>query len=138
MTELLNIPQPKIRNGARYYDLLNTPTTSHLSSCVFNDTQKYTLQDATFSIQLVTHSWKYGEEVQFVAWSRNPPKLERRSKDDSNFYRFEAGYLKATHETAEQLRNAADQIDKIIGYENTIYIHNPGKRVIRNLEDALL
>jgi hypothetical protein len=118
------IPQPKIRNGAYYYDLLNSPTTSHLSSCIFNDTQKYTLSDATFSIQLVTNSWKYDSEVQFVAWSRQPPKLKGRAKDDSEYYRFEAGYLPASHETAEMLRDVADKIDIIMGYSN-YYVHTP-------------
>ena len=90
------LAQPKIRNGAFYYDLLNMPTTSHLSSCVFSDTEKYVLPNATFSIQLVTNSWKYDKEVQFVAWSREKPKISKRSKDDSGYYRFEAGYLVAS------------------------------------------
>ena len=88
---------------------------------MFNDTEKYTLKDATFSIQLVTNSWKYGREVQFVAWSRKPPRLEKRSKNDSEYYRFEAGYLPGTHETAEMLRDVADKIDAILGY--SYYVH---------------
>lgn len=134
--------EPKIRNGAAYYDLLNTPGTTHLSSCVFNETQKYVLPESTFSIQAVTHSWKYDKELQFVAWSRKPPRLERRAKDDSEYYRFEAGYMPLTHETAEKLRNVADQIDTLINYsELEITVAYPsGKKIIRpktNLAELL-
>lgn len=107
---------PKIRNGAYYYDLLNSPGTTHLSSCVFNDTQKYVLPNSTFSIQAVTNSWKYGEELQFVSWSCKPPVLEKRAKDDSLYYRFEAGYMPLSHETADLLRCVAEKIDKIVSY----------------------
>jgi hypothetical protein len=113
---MMQTPEPKQRNGALYYDLLNTPTTSHLCSCVFNDTQKYVLDDATFSIQAVTHSWKYGEELQFVSWSKNAPVIHKRAKDDSGYYRFECGYLPLTHETADMLRRVANQIDAILSY----------------------
>jgi hypothetical protein len=74
------------------------------------------LHDSTFSIQAVTNSWKYGAELQFVAWSRNPPVLSKRAKDDSLFYRFEAGYMPLNHETAQILRHVADKIDTIIAY----------------------
>ena len=112
--------QPKIRNGAYFFDLLNSPGTTHFSSCVFNDTQKYVLPNSTFSIQAVTNSWKYGEELQFVAWSRTPPVLSKRAKDDSLFYRFEAGYMLLSHSTAEQLREVADQIGAIVDYSDTV------------------
>jgi hypothetical protein len=111
------LPAPKIRNGALFFDLLNSPGTTHLSSCVFNDTEKYVLPNSTFSIQAVTHSWKYGEELQFVSWSRDQPVIRKRAKDDSDYYRFEAGYMPLTHDTAEQLRRCADLIDAIICYE---------------------
>ena len=106
-----------MRNGAYYYDLLNSPGTTHRSSCVFNDREKFTLPDSTFSIQAVTHSWKYGSELQFVSWSRKPPVLEKRAKDDSAFYRFEAGYMPLSHETADLLRDVANQIDALLDYE---------------------
>jgi len=109
-----SLPSPKIRHGAKYYDLLNSPGTTHLSSCIFNSTHKYTLADSTFSIQAVTDSYKYGSELQFVSWSRQPPILERRSKDNSGYYRFEAGYMPLTHESAQQLRDVADMIDTLL------------------------
>jgi len=74
------------------------------------------LPNSTFSIQAVTHSYDYGQELQFVSWSRQPPRLERRAKDNSEYYRFEAGYLPLTHESAQQLRDIADKIDQLIGY----------------------
>lgn len=133
------IPEPKQRNGALFYDLLNTPTTSHFSSCVFNDTQKYVLQDSTFSIQAVTNSWKYNQELQFVSWSRKPPVLSRRAKDDSDFYRFEAGYMSLSHETAEKLRDCADMIDTIIGYSEPVVVYSvKPKREIKSLMDVLI
>ncbi len=138
----MQTPEPKQRNGALFYDLLNTPTTSHLSSCVFSDAEKYVLPNSTFSIQAVTHSWKYGQELQFASWSRTPPVLSKRAKDDSNFYRFEAGYMPLSHETAEQLRNVADQIDSIINYEPvTFQMHSRPTKVLAGnfrLEDVLI
>jgi hypothetical protein len=120
----MQVPEPKQRNGALYYDLLNTSTTSHLCSCVFNDTQKYVLDNATFSIQAVTHSWKYGEELQFVSWSRTPPVIHKRAKDDSGYYRFEAGYLPLSHESADMLRNVANKIEAILSYcEPTVTVN---------------
>lgn len=108
------LASPKIRNSARYYDLLNTSGTTHLSSCVFNETHKYIMPESTFSIQAVTDSYKYGQELQFVSWSRERPILERRAKDDSRYYRFEAGYMPLTHETANKLRDVADMIDTLL------------------------
>jgi hypothetical protein len=116
LEEMMQSLTPKQRNGALYYDLLNSNGTTHLSSCVFNESEKYVLPDSTFSIQAVTNSWKYGEELQFVSWSRKPPVLEKRAKDDSLYYRFEAGYMPLTHESADQLRRVADQIDNILYY----------------------
>ena len=136
---MMQLPEPKQRNGALFYDLLNTPTTSHLSSCVFNDTQKYVLPNSTFSTQAVTHSWKYDQELQFASWSRNPPVLSKRAKDDSNFYRFEAGYMALSHETADQLRDVADQIDTIIGYSEPVVMYSvKPKREIKSLLDVLI
>jgi len=115
-----SLPSPKIRHGAKYYDLLNSPGTTHLSSCIFNRSYKYTLPDSTFSIQAVTDSYKYGCELQFVSWSRQPPILERRSKGDSVYYRFEAGYMPLTHESAQQLRAVADMIDTLLQQNCTL------------------
>jgi hypothetical protein len=132
------VPPVKIRNGAYYYDLLNSTGTTHLSSCVYSDTKKYTLTESTFSIQAVTDSWKYGAELQFVSWSRKPPILERRSKDNSEYYRFEAGYMPLTHETAQQLRKVADNIDAIIGYSEPTVSVSFRSREIKNLAEIMV
>jgi hypothetical protein len=112
--------QPKIRNGACYYDLLVTPTTSHLTTATVNDKEKLVFHNSTFSIGLVTNSWKYGSEVQFTAFSREAPVLERRVDKDHAYYRLECGYMEASHETANKLRDVADQIDQIICYSEPV------------------
>jgi hypothetical protein len=132
------VPQAKIRNGAYYYDLINSPGTTHLSSCVFSDTHKYTLPNSTFSIQAITNSYKYKRELQFVSWSRQPPILERRAKDNSEYYRFEAGYMPLTHETAQQLRDVADKIDAIVGYSEPTVIVSFRSREIKNLAEIMV
>jgi hypothetical protein len=115
------LPEPKIRNGARYYDLLVTPTTSHLTTATVDDKQKLVFHDSKFAIGLVTDSWKYGSEVQFISFSRKAPKIKRRVDKDHEYYRVECGYLPATHETAELLRGVADKIDAILGYSYHVH-----------------
>ncbi len=121
------IPQPKIRNGARYYDLLVTPTTSHLTTATVNDKEKLVFQDSKFAIGLVTDSWKYGSEVQFISFTRKAPQLKRRVDKDHEYYRVECGYLPATHETAEMLRGVADKIDAIMGFSYYVHTEPPRK-----------
>lgn len=125
MTELV----AKIRNGARYYDLLVIPTTSHLTTATVNDREKLVFHDSLFSIGLVTESWKYGSEVQFVSFSRKAPTLERRVDKEHEYFRVECGYLPGTHETAELLRDVANKIDSIIGYYEPVVTVGP-KRTI--------
>jgi len=124
MTELI---EPKIRNGARYYDLLVTPTTKHLSTATINDREKLVFHDSLFTVGLVTDSWKYGSEVQFISYTRKAPTLETRVEKDHEYYRVECGYLPGTHETAETLRNVADKIDAIIGYTPPTIQYGPHK-----------
>jgi hypothetical protein len=111
------IPQPKLHNGMRSYELFSCQTTSHLTTAILNDKEKLVYPDATFVIDLITDSWKYGCELQFNCWSRKAPKVALRTKEDSAFYRCEIGYLPGTHETADKLREIANQIDVIVGYE---------------------
>ena len=128
----------RVRNGVNYYDLLNSPGTTHVSACIFNETQKYTLPDSTFSIQAVTHSYKYDKELQFVSWSRTPPRLERRTKDDSEFFRFECGYMELSRESAQALRDVANKIDAILDAEEYTPPHKPQPaREIHNLAEIM-
>jgi hypothetical protein len=121
----MRVPSPKIRNGARYYDLLVTPTTSHLTTATVNDREKLVFYDSLFSIGLVTDSYKYGSEVQFIAYSRKAPELKQRVDKEHGYYRLECGYLPATHETADELRNVANLIDQIICYEPvSVYVES--------------
>jgi hypothetical protein len=137
------LPSPKIRNGARYYDLLVAPTTSHLTMATVDAKTKLVFKDSLFSIGLVTDSWKYGSEVQFISFTRGQPKLRRRVDKDHEYFRVEAGYLPGTHETAEALRRCATLIDAILGF--SYHVHPVGaeksKRVITGktkLEEMLL
>lgn len=77
-------PAPKIRNAACFYDLLVAPTTSHLTTATVNDKEKLVFHDSMFSIGLVTNSYKYGSELQFIAYSRKPPTLEKRVEKTTN------------------------------------------------------
>jgi hypothetical protein len=127
------IPQPKIRNGAYYYDLLVSPTTSHLTTATVNDKEKLVFHDSIFAIGLVTDSYKYGSEVQFISYSRKAPELKRRVDKDHGYYRLECGYLEASHETAQSLRRAADIIDAVIGYsvrQNIVYRESKPSRIV--------
>ena len=137
---LVSVPQAKIRNGAYYYDLLVQPTTSHLTTATVNDKEKLVFPDSTFAIGLVTDSYKYGSEVQFISYSRKAPELKRRVDKDHEYYRLECGYLPGTHETAQKLRDVADQIDAIVGYSELVVTYSGPKRVFNEkskLQDLL-
>jgi len=73
---------------------------------------------SSFTIDAVTHSYKYGNELQFKSYTFKPPTLEHRVDKDHTVYRLECGYLPLTHGTAEQLRRVADQIDLIIDFQD--------------------
>jgi len=114
------LPQPKIRDGAYFYDLLNSFTTSHLTTATIDDKRKLVFPESTFSIGAVTNSYKYGQELQFIGWSRSPPIKTKRVDKEHGYFRIES-YLELTHETADMLRGVADKIDAILGY--SYYIH---------------
>ena len=129
--------QPKIRNGAYFYDLLVSPTTSHLTTATVSDREKLVFYDSMFSINLITNSFKYGSELQFTAFSREQPVLERRVNKEHGYYRLECGYLPASHETAENLRVVADQIDSIIGYSDPVVSYSAGTLRVFNKHSNL-
>jgi hypothetical protein len=120
----VSIPQPKQRNGACFYQLLACPTTTHLATVTVNDKEKLVFHNSTFVIDFVTNSWKYGCELQFNCYSREPPTLEKRVDKEHNYFRCETAYLEGSHESAEKLRRVADQIDFIIGYNKPEFVVN--------------
>jgi hypothetical protein len=131
-------PAPKLRNGACYYDLLVTPTTSHLTTATVNDREKLVFYDSTFSIGLVTNSYKYGSELQFIAYSRRAPEFKARVDKEHGYYRLECGYLPGTHETADLLRHVANQIDAILDYsEPTVTVNRKVFNENSNLAELL-
>lgn len=97
----------RIRNGAVYHELLKADSTTHLASAVINDSFKYVFNDSTFTVDLVTNSYKYGSELQFKAYSRRPPVLKPRVEKDHAYYRLEAGYLPVNYGTVRWLENLA-------------------------------
>jgi hypothetical protein len=121
----VNIPEPRLRNGAYFYELLLTDTTSHLTTATINDKEKLVFADSKFSINLITDSWKYGTELQFTAFSRKAPVLKHRTDKEHDYYRLECGYLPGDHETADKLREMADMIDAIVGYSPVTFQVDP-------------
>ena len=133
------IPEPKVRNGACYYDLLVSSTTTHLTTATINDKEKLVFNDSTFAIGLVTNSYKYGSELQFIAYSRKAPELKARVDKEHGYYRLECGYLPGSHETAEKLRDCADMIDAITGFSEPVVEYSSKPRpVIKSLLDVLI
>jgi len=53
--------------------------------------------------EVVTDSYKYGSEVQFVHFSRKAPELKARVDKEHGYYRLECGYLLGTQERAQKL-----------------------------------
>jgi len=138
----VNVPQPRLRNDAYYYELLACPTTSHLTTATIDDKSKLEFQNSVFSVDLVTNSYKYGCELQFKSYTTSAPKVKPRVDKEHGYFRLECGYLPGTHETADLLRTLADQIDAIICYEPVTFQADP--RPVRvldkdfRLEDVLI
>ena len=44
---------------------------------------------APWALQVHEDSWKYPREIFFSSWSTQYPQLQPRSKDDSNYWRYE-------------------------------------------------
>ena len=72
-------------NGLTIYELVSHPVT-HATVCVGDEHQKWT---GTFTIDRTEGSYRYGDEVQFVVWSREPPKLKWERAPNSGYYRIE-------------------------------------------------
>ena len=130
------LPKAKIRNGAYFFDLLNSPTTSHLTTATIDDKYKLVFPESTFSIGAVTNSYKYGQELQFIGWSRQSPIKMKRVDKEHGYFRIES-YLELTHETAELLRGVADKIDAILGYSYHVHTepYRGPKKVITGKSD---
>jgi len=112
----------RVRNGAHYYELLKAATTSGRTTAIINETEKLVYPQSLFTVDLVTNSYKYGSELQFKSYSFKPPELHPRTDKEHQYYRLECGYLPATHETAQNLRGIADQIDRVLGYSLTVKV----------------
>jgi hypothetical protein len=116
-----------VRNGCRYYELFKSPTTSGRVTAIVNATQKLLYEDAFFTIDAITNSYKYGSELQIKAYSHTPPRLVPRTDKEHTVFRLDPCYLPLIHATAEQFRNVANSIDQTIGYSEPVV--TAGQRV---------
>ena len=55
--------------------------------------KKLVYPETNFTIDAVTHSYKYGSELQFKSYTFKPPTLQHRVNKDHSVYRLECGYL---------------------------------------------
>ena len=100
----------RVRNGVSYWELVTCPNTRHVASAILDDVYKLTYPASTFTVDLVADSWKYGAELQFKSYSRQPPVKVRRTDKEHDYYRLECGYLPLTLATAEALEDAAAMV----------------------------
>ena len=72
-------------NGVAFYEMVSYPVT-HATVCSGAEHQKWT---GTFTIDRTEGSYRYGDEVQFVVWSREPPVLKSERAPNGGYYRIE-------------------------------------------------
>lgn len=71
--------------GLTIYELASHPVT-HATVCSGEEHQKWT---GTFAIDRTEGSYRYGDEVQFVVWSTDPPKIKMERAPNDGYYRIE-------------------------------------------------
>ena len=72
-------------NGLSIFELASFPC-SHATVCSGDEHQKWT---GTFTIDRTENSYRYGNEIQFVVWSTEAPKLKMERASNGGFYRVE-------------------------------------------------
>ncbi len=105
---LLNPPDLGIKkreyNGLSIFELVSHPVT-HATVCGGAEHQKWT---GTFTIDRTEGSYRYGDEVQFVVWSREPPKIKMNRARNGGYYRIEI--CVPEDKALELLEEATDKI----------------------------
>lgn len=91
-------------NGLTIFELVSHPVT-HATVCGGAEHQKWT---GEFTIDITEGSYRYGDEVQFVLWSREPPKNKRERAPNDGYFRIEICLPES--EALELLEEAADMI----------------------------
>ena len=103
-------------NGLSIYELVSHPVT-HATVCGGAEHQKWT---GTFTIDRTEGSYRYGDEVQFVVWSHEPPKIKMERAPNDGYYRIEICIpeeraLELLEEAVEKIRHKTfrePEIDK--------------------------
>ncbi|MFC1486617.1 hypothetical protein ACFLRN_02865 [Thermoproteota archaeon] len=72
-------------NGLSIFELASHPIT-HATVCSGAEHQKWT---GTFTIDRTEGSYRYGDEVQFVVWSLEPPKIKMERAFNDGYFRIE-------------------------------------------------
>jgi len=102
------------RNGATYKQLLSMANTTHLASAIADDRWKLVYPESTFTVDLVTNSYKYGSELQFKRYGMVPPGRVRRVDKPQKFYRVECGYLPVSAATRDFFLECAYEVDALL------------------------
>ena len=72
-------------NGLTIYELVSHPVT-HATVCGGAEHQKWT---GNFTIDRTEGSYHYGDEVQFVLWSTEPPRIKMERAANDGYFRIE-------------------------------------------------
>ena len=72
-------------NGLTIYELVSHLVT-HATVCNGDEHQKWT---GTFTIDRTENSYRYGDELQFVVWSTEPPIIKQERAVNDGYYRIE-------------------------------------------------
>lgn len=71
--------------GLTIFELVEHPVT-HATVCCGEEHQKWT---GTFTIDRTEGSYRYGDELQFVVWSHEPPTIKQERAINDGYYRIE-------------------------------------------------
>ena len=77
--------EKKEYNGLHIFELVSHPCT-HATVCTGNEHTKWKGQ---FTIDRTEGSYRYGNEIQFVVWSRDPPIIKNERAANDGYYRIE-------------------------------------------------
>ena len=72
-------------NGLTIFELVSHPVT-HATVCGGVEHQKWT---GNFTIDRTEGSYRYGNEIQFVLWSQDPPKIKLERAPNDGYFRIE-------------------------------------------------
>ena len=112
----------RVYNGLQIFELVSHPVT-HATVCSGAEHQKWI---GTFTIDRTEGSYRYGDEVQFVVWSREPPIIKSERAPNDGYYRIEICIPES--EALELLEESADRI-RMKQLEREEFIHEEPLKV---------